>query len=145
MPLTESSSTRALREERVNAHVQAVTTGHDVDAVMATFHRARYEVPALGVVTDGVEASGRLLSAIFAAFPDFYITVDALHHADDAVIAEVRFGGTQRGVWAGVEPKGAKAEVAGVLIFVFEGQDDLVGEKVYFDHGTILRQLAAGA
>ena len=33
-------------------------------------------------------------------------------------------------------------EVQSVLIFVFEG-DNLVCEKVYFDHATTLRQLGA--
>jgi hypothetical protein len=33
-------------------------------------------------------------------------------------------------------------EVQAVSIFVFEG-DNLVCEKVYFDHATILRQLGA--
>ncbi len=33
-----------------------------------------------------------------------------------------------------------KMEVQGVLIFVFEGVE-LVCEKVYFDHATVLRQL----
>jgi predicted ester cyclase len=64
----------------------------------------------------------------------------AVHHADDAVIVEVRFGGTQLGTWAGIEPTGKKMEVQSVLIFDFEG-DNLVCEKVYFDHATVLRQI----
>src|ERR1035441_3261384 len=64
------------------------------------------------------------------------------YHADDAVIVEVRFGGTHRGVWAGIAPTGNRMEVQSVCIFVFEG-DDSVCEKVYFDHATILRQLGA--
>jgi predicted ester cyclase len=67
-----------------------------------------------------------------------------LHHADRAVIVEAKFGGTHRGVWAGIEPTARPMEIQGVLIFVFEGSD-LVCEKVYFDHATILRQLGAVA
>jgi predicted ester cyclase len=89
---------------------------------------------------DGPEAVGGLVSGLLSAFPDFYLHQIALHHADDAVIVEARFGGTQRGIWAGIEPTGKRMEVQAVLIFVFEG-DHLVCEKVYFDHATVLRQL----
>jgi predicted ester cyclase len=44
------------------------------------------------------------------------------------------------GILAGIEPTGNRMEVQSVLISVFEG-DDLICEKVYFDHATILRQL----
>jgi predicted ester cyclase len=66
----------------------------------------------------------------------------AVHHADDAVIVECKFGGTHRGRWAGIAPTGNRVEVESALIFVFEGEH-LVCEKVYFDHATILRQLHA--
>lgn len=59
---------------------------------------------------------------------------------EDAVMIECVFGGTHRGIWAGIPPTGKAMQVQGVLIFLFEG-DELVCEKVYFDHATILSQL----
>lgn len=59
-----------------------------------------------------------------------------------AVIVECTFGGTHRGPWAGIPATGKPMEVQSALIFVFEG-DRLICEKVYFDHATILNQLAA--
>jgi steroid delta-isomerase-like uncharacterized protein len=141
---TATTSIRARREAIVNAHIEAEAVSHDAAATVATFRHPRYEVPALGAIVDGAEAVNALVSSIVSAFPDFYLHKDTLHHADDAVIVEARFGGTQRGTWAGIDPTGKKMEVQGVLIFVFEG-DDLVCEKVYFDHATILRQLGAAA
>ena len=94
----------------------------------------------MGAVADGPEAVEGLLSQLLGAFPDFWLQRLALYHADDAVIIEVKFGGTHRGVWAGIAPSGKRMEVQSVCIFVFEG-DALVCEKVYFDHATILRQL----
>lgn len=131
---------RAHREAIVNAHIEAEAINHDVAATVATFRHPRYEVPALGVVVDGPEAVSGLVGGLISAFPDFYLHQIAVHHADDAVIVEARFGGTQRGTWVGIEPTGKKMEVQAVLIFVFEG-DNLICEKVYFDHATILRQL----
>ena len=102
---------------------------------VATFHHPRYEVPALAVTADGGDAVHGLVGGLLSAFPDFYVHTTALHHAEKAVIVEARFGGTQRGVWAGIEPAGKRMEVQCVLIFVFEGSN-LVCERVYFDHGT---------
>jgi predicted ester cyclase len=144
MATTAISSVRARREAIVNAHIEAETVNHDTAATVATFRHPRYEVPALGAIADGAEAVSGLVGGLMAAFPDFYVHQSGLHHADDAVIVEARFGGTQRGIWAGFEPTGKRMEVQAVLIFVFEG-DDLVCEKVYFDHATVLRQLGVTA
>jgi predicted ester cyclase len=142
METTSTPSLRARRESVVSAHIEAEAVTNDVAAALATFHHPRYEVPAVGAIADGPEAVQGLLSQLLGAFPDFWLRQLAFHPADDAVIVEVRFGGTHRGVWAGIAPTGNQMEVQSVLIFVFEG-DKLVCEKVYFDHATILRQLGA--
>ena len=133
---------RARREHTVDAHIQAETTAHDIRAALATFRRPRYEVPAFGAVADGAEAVEGLLGQLLGAFPDFWLQRIATHHADDAVIVECKFGGTHEGEWAGIGPTGKSMEVEAACVFVFEGED-LVCEKVYFDHATILRQLAS--
>ncbi len=55
---------------------------------------------------------------------------------------QASFGGTHYGIWAGIAPTGKRTEVRCALIFIFDG-DNLVCEKVYFDHATILQQLGA--
>ena len=142
MATTASPGLRAQREAIVNAHIEAEAVTHSAAATVATFRHPRYEIPALAPVVDGAEAVNGLITGLLAAFPDFYLNKLALHHADDSVIVEVRFGGTHRGVWAGLQPTEKKMEVQAALIFVFEGTD-LVCEKVYFDHATVLRQLGA--
>jgi len=133
---------RARRDAVVKAHIEAETIQHDVDAALATFHHPRYEVPAMGAVVDGGDAVHGLLTQLLAAFPDFWLEQIAVHHADNAVVVECRFGGTHRGPWAGVAATGNRMEVQAACIFLFEG-DRLMCEKVYFDHGTIMRQLCA--
>ena len=142
MPTTSTPTLRERREAVVNAHIVAETVTHDVAAAVATFRHPRYEVPAVGAIADGPEAVHGLLSQLLGAFPDFWVHRLTHYHADDAVILEVRFGGTHRGTWAGIAPTGNQMEVQSACIFLFEG-DDLVCEKVYFDHATILRQLGA--
>jgi hypothetical protein len=139
---TAAPGLRAQREAIVNAHIEAEAVTHSPAATVATFRHPRYEIPALAPVVDGAEAVNGLITGLLAAFPDFYLNKLALHHADDSVIVEARFGGTHRGVWAGLQPTDKKMEVQAALIFVFEGTD-LVCEKVYFDHATVLRQLGA--
>ena len=140
MTATSPQTTRERREAVVNAHIEAEAVKHDVAAALATFSHPRYEVPAMGGIVDGGEAVEGLLSQLLAAFPDFWLEKLAVHHADEAVIVECKFGGTHRGVWAGIEPTGNRMEVQSALIFVFENEN-LVCEKVYFDHATVLRQL----
>ena len=137
-----SEESRVRREAVVRAHIEAEAVAHDVSAIVSTFHHPRYEVPALGAVVDGAEEVTGLVEGLLAAFPDFHLTMKRLYHAEDAVIVECTFGGTQQGAWAGLPPTKRPMEVDSVLIFVFEG-DDLVCEKVYFDHATVLRQLGA--
>jgi SnoaL-like polyketide cyclase len=141
MMTTDTHDLRAKREAVVNAHIEAEAVTHNVAAALATFHRPRYEVPAVGAIADGGEAVEGLLNLLLGAFPDFWLKKLALYHADDAVIVECKFGGTHGGTWAGIAPTGNQMEVQSALIFVFEGEN-LVCEKVYFDHATVLRQLS---
>ena len=136
------SDLQSRRAAVIDAHIQAEAVHHNVASTLATFRHPRYEVPALGAIADGPDAVTGLISAVLTAFPDFHLRKTAVHHAEDAVIVECVFGGTQRGVWAGIPPTGKTMEVQSILIFLFEG-DDLVCEKVYFDHATILSQLGA--
>jgi hypothetical protein len=142
MNMQSGNGLRTRREQVVDAHIKAETAAHDIRATLATFRHPRYEVPAFGAIADGPEAVEGLLAQLLGAFPDFWLDRIATHHADDAVIVECKFGGTHRGEWAGITPTGKPMAVEAACVFVFEGED-LVCEKVYFDHGTVLRQLTS--
>ena len=135
-----TDSLRARRDAVVKAHIEAESVKHDVAAALATFAQPRYDVPALGGVVDGAAGVDGLLHGLLGAYPEFWLRVTSTYHAEDAVIVECVFGGTQMGEWAGIAPTGRKMEVASALFFLFEG-DGLVCERVYFDHATVLRQL----
>ena len=132
---------RAQREASVNAHIHAEAAEHSISATLATFRTPRYEVPAVGAIADGPAAVEGLLHQVLEAFPDFWVKQHAVYHADDAVIVEATFGGTHRGVWTGIAPTGNQMAVQSLLMFMFDGAD-LLCEKVYFDHATVLCQLA---
>jgi len=129
---------RKQREAIVRRHADAEIR-HDVDATLATFHRPRYEVPALGV-SDGADAVRDLLNSMIVGFPDWHIEMGSFRHGDDFVFVEVQMTGTHAGPFAGWEPTGRKMDVTAACVFEFE-QDRLVCEKVYFDMATVMRQL----
>jgi steroid delta-isomerase-like uncharacterized protein len=140
MSPVETSSLRAQREAVVNEHLEAETVRRDAAAVLATFKRPRYDVPALGGVMDGAAGVTGFLSALLEGLPDFWLRESKRHHAEDAVIVECTFGGTHKGVFAGIAPTQRQMEVPAVLVFEFE-DDGLVCERVYFDMAAVLRQL----
>lgn len=142
MAAVATDTLKQRREAIVDSHIQAETVQHDIPAVLATFHHPRYEVPAMNAVVDGENEVQGLLTGLLNAFPDFWLERMTTRHAEDAIILECRFGGTHKGVWAGIPSTGKAMAVQAVCIFVFEGEE-LVCEKVYFDHATVLSQLRA--
>lgn len=134
---------RKRREALVRAHVDAESR-HDVDAVVATFHRPRYDIVPLSAVSDGAQAVHDFLSGVMAGFPDFAPHLRALHHADDAIIVEGSFTGTQTGPWAGLPASGRGVDVRFCAVFDFE-EDRMLCEHLYFDLATMMRQLEAPA
>jgi steroid delta-isomerase-like uncharacterized protein len=134
---------RTAREEKVRRHMEAENV-HDFDAVIGTFERPRYELIGTDRVHDGEEAVRGYFRETRTAFPDQRNELIALHHADDAVIVEFWLLGTHQGPLGGLAPTGRSFRCRMTAFFLFEG-DALVCERVYFDSGTILRQLQEDA
>ena len=131
----------AAREAVVRRHMEAENV-HDFDTVIATFAHPRYELIATSQVHDGEAAVRAYFRESRGAFPDQRNELIALHHADDAVIAEFWLLGTHRGPLLGIEPTGREFRCRMTAFFLFEGAK-LTCERVYFDSGTILRQITS--
>jgi steroid delta-isomerase-like uncharacterized protein len=115
---------------------------HEFDATIATFSHPRYELVATGEVFDGEAEVRRYFADTRAAFPDQRNRLLALHPSDDSVIVEFVLQGTHRGPLRGLPPTGRafSAQISAVFYFG-PGSDRILCERVYFDAGTILRQL----
>ena len=113
---------------------------HDFDTTIATFDRPRYEIVATGDVYDGEQEVRRYFAETRTAFPDQRNELIALHHAQDAVIAEFDLLGTHLGPLRSLPPTGRSFRCRMAAFFLFEG-DRITCERVYFDQTTILRQL----
>ena len=130
---------REKREQLVIEHMESENR-HEFDVTMETFDHPRYELIGTGDVYDGREEVARYFEETRTAFPDQRNELIALHHADDAVIVEAMLYGTHEGSFRGLPATGRKFEMRMMAVFVFE-EDRLVCERVYFDAGTVLRQL----
>jgi steroid delta-isomerase-like uncharacterized protein len=133
------SSLRRARQAILDAHA-AAETAHDLDAVIATFHRPRYEIVPTGEVFDGEEAVRRYHGENFAGIPDLAVEPIAAYHGDDAVAEEAWVSGTHLGTYHGLPPTGRFVRLRVCGIYVFE-EDRLVCERVYYDLLTVLRGL----
>src|SRR5271165_6454576 len=113
---------------------------HDFDTTIATFAHPRYELIATGEVYDGEREVRGYYADSRSAFPDQRNELIALHHADDAVIAEFDLLGTHLGPLRSLPATGRPFRCRMTALFIFDG-DRIVCERVYFDQATILRQL----
>jgi len=89
--VTDTSYLRSIREQVVQRHIAAEEDG-DVAAVLRTFApgRVSYSGDTLGGDLIGDQAVGTMLTAGLAAMSDLKIEILRLHHAEDAVITELR-------------------------------------------------------
>ncbi|MFE2692693.1 ester cyclase [Streptomyces mirabilis] len=71
-------------------------------------------------------------------------SVIALRHSGDAVIAEFWLLGTHLGPLGAIPPTGNRFRVRMTAYFIFDAEENLVCERVYFDTLTLLRQLIGG-
>lgn len=136
-----SDVVRREREALVRRHMEAENE-HEYEVAIGTFAHPRYEIVATDRVFDGLEEVRAYFRESRTAFPDQRNELIALHHADDAVIAEFWLLGTHRGPLMGIEPTGRSFRCRMTAFFLFD-ESGLVCERVYFDAGTILRQLTA--
>jgi steroid delta-isomerase-like uncharacterized protein len=134
-----TAALRRKREALVREHMESENE-HDFDTTMGTFHHPRYELIATGDVHDGEGEVAHYFEESRAAFPDQRNELIALHHSDDAVVVEFDLKGTHLGTYRGLPPTGRDFTCRMTAFFLFE-EDRLVGERVYFDSATILRQL----
>ena len=136
-----SAALRAEREATVREHMESENR-HDFDTTIGTFDHPRYELVATGDVHDGEEEVRAYFAETRAAFPDQANEPLAFHHSDEAVVVEFLLRGTHLGALRGLPPTGRSFECRMCALFLFPPDGDrIVGERVYFDQATILRQL----
>ena len=119
--IPKNEDTRSARIAIVEQHIR-LENEHDLEAVLRTFgDTARYDDEQ--------------------ALPDLEIEVQSRHATDNAVLVEVMIRGTHLGNWRGLPATGRRVEFPLCGVYTFDADDRLAGEKIYYDRGTVLRQL----
>jgi len=131
----------AARIAIVDRHIR-LENEHDLEGVLATFgDHARYDDEPWGEHYEGRDGVRSFYQQLMAALPDLVIDVQRRHVTDDAILVEVMIRGTHLGAWRSLPPTGRRVEIPLCGVYTFDSDDQLAGEKIYYDRGTVLRQL----
>lgn len=132
---------QAARIAIVERHIR-LENEHDLEGVLGTFgDTARYDDEAWGEHYQGRNGVLRFYEQLMKALPDLEIAVQRRHVTDEAILMEVVIRGTHLGAWRGLPPTGRRVEFPLCGVFTFGSDDRLAGERIYYDRGTVLRQL----
>jgi steroid delta-isomerase-like uncharacterized protein len=132
---------RAARIAIVEQHVR-LENAHDLEGVLATFgDKAHYDDEAWSEHYEGAEGVRQFYEQLMKALPDLKIEIQHRHVTDDAVVLEVMIRGTHLGAWRGLPATGRRVDLPLCGVYTFDSNDRLSGEKIYYDRGTVLRQL----
>lgn len=131
------------REKLVLAHFHD-EVAQDWDATLSTFPHPHYELIAQMTIHDGDEEVRNYYRDTRTAFPDQDHEIIALRHSHDAVIVEFWLMGTHLGPLGNIPPTGSRHRTRMTAYFVFDEDENLIVERIYFDQLTILKQLLGG-
>jgi steroid delta-isomerase-like uncharacterized protein len=137
IPRDRQSARIALVEHHIG-----LENAHDLEGVLATFGDiARYDDEPWNEHHKGRDGVRQFYQQLMSALPDLAIEVQRRHVSEHAVIVEVIIRGTHQGTWRGLPATGRQVEFPLCGIYTFDADDKLAGEKIYYDRGTVLRQL----
>ena len=132
---------RSARIAIVEQHIR-LENDHDLEGILRTFgETARYDDEPWDEHYTGRDGVRLFYQQLMKALPDLEITVQRRHLAEDAILVEVVIRGTHLGGWRGLPATGRRVEFPLCGVYTFDADDRLTGEKIYYDRGTVLRQL----
>jgi steroid delta-isomerase-like uncharacterized protein len=132
---------RSARVAIVEQHIR-LENEHDLEGVLGTFgETARYDDEPWDEHYTGRSGVRLFYEQLMKALPDLEIEPQHRHVAEDAVLVEVIIRGTHLGGWRGLPATGRRVEFPLCGVYTFDADDRLAGERIYYDRGTVLRQL----
>ncbi|HUA15302.1 MAG TPA: ester cyclase [Verrucomicrobiae bacterium] len=132
---------QAARVAIVNEHIR-LENQHDLEGVLSTFgDTAQYDDQPWNDHFHGRDGVRQFYGQLMQALPDLEIDVQRQYATEDAVLVEVIIRGTHLGSWRGLPSTGRRVEFPLCGVYTFDSRDRLAGERIYYDRGTVLRQL----
>lgn len=136
------------RKDRQSARIALVEqhirleNAHDLEGVLGTFgETAHYDDEPWDEHYAGRDGVRLFYEQLMNALPDLETDVQRRHIAEDAVLVEVVIRGTHLGGWRGLPATGRRIEFPLCGVYTFDHDDRLAGERIYYDRGSVLRQL----
>src|SRR3569833_2511001 len=133
----------AARQPLVLAHFRDAVA-QDWDATLATFLHSLYLVILTMSFHDVSVAVRGYYHDTRTAFPDQHHELIALRHSADAVVVEFWLLGTHLGPLGAIPATGSRFRVRMTAYFVFDAEEKLVCERIYFATLSMLKQLIGG-
>ena len=134
---------RAAREKLVLDHFHD-EVAQDWDQTLSTFPHPHYELIPMLLVHDGDKDVRAYYQDTRIAFPDQDHEIISMRHSDDAVIVEFWLLGTHLGRLGSIPPTGSRHRTRMTAFFIFDENENLVCERVYFDRLSMVTQLLSG-
>ena len=136
-----SKERRTARIAIVEQHIR-LENEHDLEGLLRTFgDSARYDDEAWDEHYEGPKGVRLFYEQLLKALPDLEIEIQHKHVADDAILVEVLIRGTHLGSWRGLPATGRRVQFPLCGVYTFDADDRLAGEKIYYDRGTVLKQV----
>jgi steroid delta-isomerase-like uncharacterized protein len=136
-----SKERRSARIAIVEQHIR-LENEHNLDGVLRTFgDTARYDDEPWDEHYERRDGVRLFYEQLMKALPDLEIEVKHQHVADDAILVEVLIRGTHLCGWRGLPATGRRVEFPLCGVYTFDADDRLAGEKIYYDRGTVLKQV----
>src|SRR5205809_7062026 len=130
----------------VTAHI-AAENAHDWTAASAGFTQtgtAFRDMLLVATVFKGVGGVRAFYDTIGKALPDLHIEVKSEQDLPGCTVCEGVLTGTHLGEYLGIRPKGNRIRMELTTYYFFdETTEKLVAQRIYFDQGSLLRQMQA--
>ena len=138
---SDTKDRRAARIAIVEQHIR-LENEHDLEGVLGTFgETASYDDEPWDEHYKGRDGVRQFYEQLMKALPDLEIAVQRRHTAEDAVLVEAVIRGTHLSSWRGLPATGRRVEFPLCGVYTFDAGDRLAGERIYYDRGSVLRQL----
>ncbi len=137
----DSKDRQSARLATVEEHIR-FENDHDLEGVLGTFgETAQYDDEPWDQHYTGRDGVRLFYEQLMNALPDIEIEMKRRHVAKDAILVELVIRGTHLGGWRGLPATGRRIEFPLCGVYTFDADDRLAGERIYYDRGSVLRQL----
>lgn len=101
-----------------------------------------YEVVPTGERWEGHSGARTFYTSFLGAFPDVAFALRDIVIGPQGVIEIATMRGTQHGAWQGQPATGARVELDIIIHFPWDRRAErFAGERIYYDSGTLARQI----